>query len=68
MTRRYNEVVRIVRRTIEENMAESLLWKIGDNTIIQEEALSEEVRSLKPYLNFVTKIFGSSRTVLIYIS
>jgi hypothetical protein len=68
MTRRHNKIVGVVRRAIEENMAERLRLKIGDNTFIREEDLSEEVQSLKPDLNSVTRSFGSTHTVLIDIS
>jgi hypothetical protein len=67
-TKRHKKVVGGVRRAIEENMAERLLWKIGDNTIIQEEGLSEEVQCVRPDLNFVIRTFGSNHTVLIDIS
>jgi hypothetical protein len=63
MTRRQNKVGGGVRRAIEEYMAERLLSKIGDSTVIQEEDLSEEIRSLRPDLNFATRTFGSSHTV-----
>jgi hypothetical protein len=49
-------------------MKERLLLEIGDNTVIREESLSEELRSLRPDLNFVTRTFGSSHIVLIDIS
>jgi sialic acid synthase SpsE len=68
MTRYHNKVISVIRRAIEENMEERLLSEIGDNTVIREEDLLKEVRSLKPDLNFVTRSFGSSHTVLIDIS
>jgi hypothetical protein len=40
---------------------------IDDNTIIRKEHLSEEVRSLRPDLNFVTRPFGANHTVPIDI-
>jgi hypothetical protein len=68
MIRRHNKIVGVIRKAIKEYMKERLLSKIGDNTVVQEEGLSEEVRSLRPDLSFVTKIFGSIHTVLIDIS
>jgi hypothetical protein len=68
MTRHHNKVVGVIRRAIEGYMDERLLLKIGDNTVIREEDLSEEVRSLRPDLNFVTRTFGPTHTVLIDIS
>jgi hypothetical protein len=68
ITRRHNKVVGIVRKAIEENVAERLRSKIGDNTVSREEGLSEEVRSLRLDLNFVARSFRSSHTVLIDIS
>jgi hypothetical protein len=65
MTRRRNKVVGVVRRAIQKYMTERLLSKIGDNPVIQEEDLSEEVRSLRPDLNFVKRSFGSSHAILI---
>jgi hypothetical protein len=35
-TRRYDKVVGVVRRAIEESMAERLLSKIGENTVIRK--------------------------------
>jgi hypothetical protein len=64
MTRHYNKIVGVIRRAIEEYMDERLPSKIGDNTVIREEDLSEDVRSLRPYFNFVTRSFGLSHTVL----
>jgi hypothetical protein len=68
MIRCHSKVVGVVRKVIEENIAERLLSKIGDNIVIREEGLSEEVRSLRPDLNFVTISFGPSPTMLIDIS
>jgi hypothetical protein len=68
MTRCHNKIIGGIRTAIEENMAERLLSSIGDNTVIREEGLSEEVRSLRPNLNFVTGSFESSHTMLIDIS
>jgi hypothetical protein len=68
MTRRHNKIVDIVRRAIEENMAERLSSKVGDNTGIREEGSSDEARSLRLDLNFVTRTFRSSHKLLIDIS
>jgi hypothetical protein len=68
MTRRHNKVVDVIRRAIQENMAERLLSKIGGNTVIRKEDLSEEVQTVRSDLNSVTKTFGSSHTVRINIS
>jgi hypothetical protein len=68
ITKRHARVLDLVRRAIEENMAERLLSKIGDNIVIREEGLSKEMRSLRRDLNFVTKTFGSSSRVPIVIS
>jgi hypothetical protein len=70
MTRRHNAVVDVVRRAIEDNMPNRVHSAIGENTIIEEQGLSEEVRSLRPDLNFVASSFaaGAFYTVLIDIS
>jgi hypothetical protein len=68
MTKRHNNVVSAIQRAIEENMTERLLSKIGDNTVIREESLSEDVQSLRPDLNFIIRTFGSNHTMLIDIS
>jgi hypothetical protein len=47
MTRRHKKVVDVVRRAIEENIVEKLSSKIGDDRVIREEDLSEEVASLR---------------------
>jgi hypothetical protein len=68
MARSQSKVVGIVRRAIEEYMEERLPPEIDDNTLIRDESLSEEVRSLRQDLNFVRRPFGSSYTILIDIS
>jgi hypothetical protein len=68
MTRRHNKVIGVIRKAIEECMKEKSRSKMGDNIVIQEEDLSEEVRSLRPNLKVVTQLFGSSRTVILDIS
>jgi hypothetical protein len=51
-----------------KNMAERLPPKMDDNTVIREKGLSEEMRSLRPDLNFVGRTFGSSHMMPIDIS
>jgi hypothetical protein len=68
MTSHHDKVVGRLRRSVEEYMEERPLSQIGDHTIIREECLSEEVRSLRRDLTFITRSFGSSHMVLIDIS
>jgi hypothetical protein len=68
MTRRHNKIVDVIRRAIEQYMAERLLLKIGDNKVIRDKGLSEKVRSLRPDLSFVTRTVGSGNMVPIDIS
>jgi hypothetical protein len=65
MTRRHNRVVRVLRREVEEYIEKRFPSEISASIIIREECLSEEVQSLRPYLNFVRRIFRFSHTVSI---
>jgi hypothetical protein len=62
MTSPHNKVAGVVRRAIKKYTKETLLSEIGDDTILREKLLSEEVRSLRLYSNFITRTFGSSHT------
>jgi hypothetical protein len=55
MTKRHNKVVDVVRRAIQEYMAENLESKINENTNIREDELTETTRYLRPDLNFITR-------------
>jgi hypothetical protein len=68
MTSRHSKDVRTILQTLEENMTDILLLQIGDNTVVREDSLSDQVRSLRPDLNIVTQSFGSSHMILIDIS
>jgi hypothetical protein len=57
MTHCHNKVVDVVRRVIEDGMVNRLRSRIGENKVIQEQGLLDEVRSLRPDLNFVTRTF-----------
>jgi hypothetical protein len=70
MTRRNNTVIDVIPRAIEDNMANMLHSAIDENTVIQEHGLSDEVRILRPDMNFVASSFagGALYTVLVDIS
>jgi hypothetical protein len=68
MTRRHNKVVEVVRRAIIEKMRGRIHSPIGENVALHDEGLSEEVRRLRPDLNFVASERGEQFTVLIDIS
>jgi hypothetical protein len=69
MTRRHNEVVDMVRRAIEKHMVDRPHSGIGENTTMGGEGLSEEMRRLRPDLNFVlASMCGTRFTVMIDIS
>jgi hypothetical protein len=68
MTRRHNKIISVVRRAIEENIAERLVLKIDDTIVIRKEDLSEEVRILRPDVNCVTRACRSSHMVRIDMS
>jgi hypothetical protein len=68
MKSRYTNVVGVIRSAIEKNMQKTFLSKIGDNIIIREEGLSEEMRGLRRDLHFIPRTFGSRHTMVISIS
>jgi hypothetical protein len=68
MTCRHNKVVEMVRRAIVENMVGRIHSAMGENVIIQEEGLSDAVRSLRPDLSFIAVLMGAEFMVLIDIS
>jgi hypothetical protein len=68
MTRHHNKVVDVMRRAIEEQMANRLHTRISENTTMRGEGLSEEMRRLKPDLNFVASTYGMRFTLIIDIS
>jgi hypothetical protein len=68
MTQRHNKVVDVVRRVIIEKMKGRIHSPIGENVALHDEGLSEDVRRLRPDLNFVASEAGEQFTVLIDIS
>jgi hypothetical protein len=68
MTKRHNRVVEVVRKAIVENLRNKMYSGIGENVAIEEEGLSEEVRRLRPDLNFVANFRRTLSTVLIDVS
>jgi hypothetical protein len=52
MTKRHNRVVGVVRKAIEEMISGRLRSEIKENTVIEDEGLTEQTRTLRPDLSF----------------
>jgi hypothetical protein len=64
MTGRQTKVVNVVRRAIEELLANRMHKEIGENTTMQSERLSDATRRLRPDLNFVLASMCGTRFVV----